>query len=86
MLAFAAALAVSVGAAADDGLADRGDDPASTSAVGRSTGSYVVQPGDTLWAIAERFHSGAGLTQYVDALVTLNGGTVIEAGQQLRLP
>ncbi len=86
VLAFVTALATSVGLAVSDGLADHGGDPASTSAVGRST-PYVVQPGDTLWSIAERFASGGDLGTYVDALVTLNGGsTVIQPGQQLRLP
>ena len=82
---FAAALAVSVAVAVDDGLADRGGDTASTSAVGR-TNVYVVQPGDTLWAIAQRIHPGGDTAGYVDALVSLNGGSVIIPGQQLRLP
>jgi LysM repeat protein len=82
---FAAALVASVGLVANDGLADRGGDPASTSAVGRSASTYVVQPGDTLWAIAERMGHGS-VALYVDALITLNGGSVIVPGQQLRLP
>jgi LysM repeat protein len=85
VLVFAAALASSVGVAAHDGLADRGGDPASAAAVSRST-TYVVQPGDTLWAVAERMNRGGDLTLYVDALITLNGGSVILPGQQLRLP
>jgi LysM repeat protein len=85
VLVFAAALASSVGVAARDGLADRGGDPASAAAVGRSS-TYVVQPGDTLWAIAERMGPGGDLPLYVDALITLNGGSVILPGQQLRLP
>ncbi len=84
-VAFVTALAISVGVAVDDGLADRGGDPASTSAVGRSS-TYVVQPGDTMWAIAQRLNPGGDLTGYVDALMSLNGGSVIVAGQQLRLP
>jgi LysM repeat protein len=89
VLVFAAALITSVGAVASDGLADRGGDPASTSAAGRTSATaatYTVQPGDTLWAIAERMHPGGDITLYVDALVTLNGGSVIVPGQQLRLP
>jgi LysM repeat protein len=85
VLVFAAALAASVGLAANDGLADRGGDPASASAVGRPATTYVVQPGDTLWAIAERVGHGS-VALYVDALITLNGGSVILPGQQLRLP
>lgn len=78
------ALVVTLGLAAGPGLADRGGAPASVSAVGRST--YVVQPGDTLWAIAERAHGGGDLAWYVDALVSLNGGSVIVEGQTIRLP
>lgn len=48
--------------------------------------TYVVQPGDTMWSIASR-HAGDGShTRYVDALVELNGGTRITAGQQILLP
>ena len=47
---------------------------------------YVVQPGDTLWAIADRMHLRGDLALYVDALITLNGGSAIVPGQQLRLP
>ena len=85
VVTFAVALAVSVGVAVDDGLADRGGDPASTSAVGH-TNVYVVQPGDTMWAIAQRVHPDGDTAGYVDALVSLNGGSVIVPGQQLRLP
>ena len=86
--AFLATLALSLGAAVQHGLADRGGDPASAPTIGRSTAAtYVVHSGDTLWEIAERMHPGDGLTDYVDALVALNGGsTVIAEGQVLRLP
>ena len=85
VLIFATAFAASLGIAVQDGLADRGGDPASTSAVSRAT-TYIVQPGDTLWAIAERLNAGGDIAAYVDALIALNGGTVIIAGQQLALP
>jgi Tfp pilus assembly protein FimV len=48
--------------------------------------AYVVQPGDTLWAIAERWYPGAEVAEVVDALVSLNGGATIQAGQTLHLP
>jgi LysM repeat protein len=84
-LVFAVALIGSVGVVAGDGLADRGGVPASTSAAGRSAAPYVVQPGDTMWAIAERVGHGS-TALYVDALITLNGSSVLVPGQQLRLP
>ncbi|MEX0847066.1 MAG: LysM domain-containing protein, partial [Ilumatobacteraceae bacterium] len=83
-LAFVVALVVSVGSLAQQGLADRGADPASGSTVGHTT--YVVQPGDTLWAIAERLYPSADVPQVVDALVTVNGGAAIEAGTVLNMP
>lgn len=83
-VAFVVALVVSVGSLAEQGLADRGAGPAAGSAVGRTT--YVVQPGDTLWSIAERLYPSADVAQVVDALVTVNGGASIQAGQTLTMP
>ena len=60
------------------------------SAAGAGTAPPVIhvraEAGDSLWSIAERFHGDAGLQRYVDALVDLNGGTAIAAGQLVRLP
>jgi nucleoid-associated protein YgaU len=84
---------LSVGSVAQRGLADRGGEPASVVAVGRSTDglvgyapTYVVRPGDTMWGIAERLYPGSDIGRIVDALVSLNGGAAIEAGQTLNLP
>ena len=47
---------------------------------------YVVQAGDTLWSIGERFHGHTSLADYVDALVDANGGTKLQVSQALTLP
>jgi hypothetical protein len=47
---------------------------------------YVVQPGDTMWTIAQRWHGARSITSYVDALVHANHGTSIDVGQLLTLP
>jgi LysM repeat protein len=47
---------------------------------------YVVQPGDTLWSIGQRFHGHTSLADYVDTLVSANGGTQLQVSQALTLP
>jgi LysM repeat protein len=48
----------------------------------------VVQPGDTLWAIAAARYPGDDPRERVDAIERLNGlsGPTIEAGETLLLP
>lgn len=46
----------------------------------------TAQPGDTLWSIAEQHRGDVPIVRYVDALVDLNGGPAIVAGQSVRLP
>jgi len=62
--------------------------PASSLTVGVATPAnvYIVQPGDTLWSIGERFHGHASLADYVDSLVEANGGTELQISQALTLP
>jgi nucleoid-associated protein YgaU len=66
-------------------VANRGGAPASASAIRPAT-VYVVQAGDTLWSIGERFHGHASLADYVDELISVNGGTHIQPSQALTLP
>ncbi len=47
---------------------------------------HVAEPGDSLWSIAEVYRGDASRQRYVDALIDLNGGTAIQAGQAVRLP
>ena len=67
-------------------VANRGGAPASASAIRPATSVYVVQSGDTLWSIGERFHGHASLADYVDQLISVNGGTHIQPSQALMLP
>lgn len=78
-------------------VANRGGAPASASAIRPESlqaapavvGAahiYVVQPGDTLWSIGERFHGSTPLVDYVDRLVEANGGTSLEIAQPIPLP
>jgi Tfp pilus assembly protein FimV len=47
---------------------------------------YVVQPGDTLWAIASRLRPGEDPRPLVAQLVAAHGSPVLVAGERLRLP
>ena len=49
--------------------------------------TYVVQPGDTLWSIAERMRPDGDPRPVVDRLVAGHGGgSTLYVGEQLRLP
>jgi hypothetical protein len=48
--------------------------------------TVVVQPGDTLWSIAEDIAPGTDVRVVVDQLVDLNGSSPIVAGQELVVP
>ena len=45
-----------------------------------------AEAGDSLWSIAAAHRGSAPITRYVEALIDLNGGTVITVGQLVRLP
>jgi Tfp pilus assembly protein FimV len=84
-------LAVLVAAGAvltHDVLAGSGGVPASAAASqpARARTTVTARPGDSLWSIAERHHGEVALSRYVDALVDLNGGAAIQAGQAVLLP
>ncbi len=65
-----------------------GGEPASASGARSATTSrtHLVQPGDTLWAIAVEHHGEVGLVTYLEALIDDNGGSTIDPGQLIRLP
>lgn len=83
-----AAVAVALGEIAG-AVSDLGGRPAAASEVTSDPAaptSYVAAPGDTLWSIAEQFRGDVGHARYLDALVSLNGGAGVQAGQAVRLP
>ena len=48
---------------------------------------YVVQPGDTLWSIAERVNPpGRDLRYTVDRLSEVTGGSLLHPGQRIVIP
>lgn len=57
-----------------------------TSAAGASAAVYVVQPGDTLWSIAQRLHPTGDVRLVVDQLTERNGRGPLVVGQRLELP
>jgi hypothetical protein len=88
LLVAVVAIAVSIVAGA---LADVGGRPAVASDAAAAPASptvriHVTQAGDSLWSIADRYRGEVGQGRFVDALIDLNGGTVIQVGQAIRLP
>ena len=97
VLLFVSAIVLVLLVGAGHVVANRGGAPASASAIRPVSASaavvapgsaqvYIVQPGDTLWSIGQRFHGHTSLADYVDTLVSTNGGTRLEVSQALTLP
>lgn len=69
-----------------------GSSPASASEVppapvdGAAPTFHVAVSGDTLWSIASAHRGDVSHRRYLDALIRLNGGTTVLAGQAVRLP
>ena len=67
-------------------------DPTPTSAAASSAAgvaapaTVVVQPGDTLWTIAEAVAPDTDVRVTVDQLVAINGSSPLVVGQELELP
>jgi LysM repeat protein len=47
---------------------------------------HVAQAGDTLWSIANTYRGNVDRDRFINALVRLNGGVEIQAGQAIWLP
>ncbi len=72
-------------------IGDVGGRPAAASDITSAVGApivrvHVAQAGDTLWSIADLYRGEVGQNRFVDALIDVNGGTVIQVGQAVRLP
>jgi len=83
-----AAVVASATLMASSFLTGPGGVPASAAGAGQAPleRTVLARPGDSLWSIAEVFHGDVPITHYVEALISRNGGTRIEAGQVVRLP
>ncbi|MGA7757245.1 MAG: LysM peptidoglycan-binding domain-containing protein [Ilumatobacteraceae bacterium] len=91
-LAVLAAAAVAVVQTAG-ALVDLGGRPAAASEVTTTAAGdelvrsiHVAAAGDSLWSIADLYRGPVGRDRYVDALISLNGGTDVLVGQAIRLP
>ena len=66
-----------------------GGGPLTTSGApaGRSgAATYVVQPGDTFWTIANRVHPDGDVRAFVDRLAAAHGAKPLQPGERLALP
>jgi hypothetical protein len=68
------------------GLAAGGGEATPISSGTSAMQSYLVQPGDTLWAIAAQHAGSMPMADYVDVLVEVNGGSQVRAGEWIVLP
>lgn len=78
------ALALPWGGSGGRPLATSGSAPAGDPIAAHAL--YVVQPGDTLWTIAERLDPSGDPRVIVGELASRLGGDTIRAGEQIRLP
>ncbi len=62
-----------------------GPEPIDVGPVAESGTVYVVQPGDTLWSIAEAIAPDSDPRPVVDALRHANGGPIVHVGDRLRI-
>lgn len=60
--------------------------PAAQQGADVSPALHVAEPGDTLWSIANTYRGDVDRDRFIDALIRLNGGVEIQAGQAVWLP
>lgn len=54
--------------------------------VGVAPTTHVARSGDTMWSIANTYRGDVDRDRYIDALIRLNDGVGIQAGQAVLLP
>jgi LysM domain len=54
--------------------------------VAHSSSVHIVQPGESLWSIAQQERPHADMARLVDEMLRLNGSSTIRVGQELILP
>jgi hypothetical protein len=67
-------------------LTASGPAPAPTAASDTTGGTYVVQPGDTIWALARRMQPSGDVRELVDRLAAARQGAPLRAGERIVLP
>jgi nucleoid-associated protein YgaU len=83
MLILGVVIAGVIGVTGTTAQADQADQAVAGQSVEPRT--VVAQPGDTLWAIAQRVAPQANISDLVDQLVRINGDAIV-AGQLVRIP
>ena len=83
MLILGVVIAGVIGVTGTTAQADQADQAVTGQSVEPRT--VVAQPGDTLWAIAQRVAPQANISDLVDQLVRMNGDAIV-AGQLVRIP
>jgi nucleoid-associated protein YgaU len=68
-----------------DGPTDSSAGPTVASAPIAGAGTYVVQPGDTLWSIASALPADGDVREVVAELADRSGGAALRPGQQISL-
>lgn len=88
--AFAALLATCAVWAQAGGAGHAGNGPLAVPGAGPARVAaahvWVVQPGDTIWAIARRLQRSGDVRPLVDTLVAETHGRPLQVGQQLTIP
>jgi LysM repeat protein len=86
LVLIAAVGAIAIGRGALAGVVPHTTTTPAAATPGPGAHTIVVQPGDTLWAIARRIQPTGEVRPLVDRLAALHGPGVLQAGDRLVLP